>query len=201
MTAVTAKVRDAMRERHPPPEWLVAFEVQFPREEGGLRFADAVAFDTRKGAGMAVHGFEVKVSRADWLSEVRNPGKSDAGRRVCDYWWVVEGEAGLVAPEELPHGVGLLTLGSADPSLLLRVQAMNAATRNDHGPSGLARDLVAAFLRRLDPMEPRAYYEAKVRDAERRGFSKGRNEAGRVARKKERLGVAVADGPDARFCP
>lgn len=198
MTAITAKVRAALRDRHPPPEWHVAFEVQFPREEGGLRFADAVAFDTRHGAGMAVHGFEVKVSRADWLAEVRNPRKADPGRAACDYWWVVAGSHDIAKADELPPGVGLLWPDSG--GFQVRVQA--SRRQQAPGVSMLDRALVAAMLRRLDPMEPRAYYEAKVREAEQRGYSKGRNEAGRIARKQVRDGREhVAVGPNGRFCP
>ncbi|MCA1811428.1 MAG: hypothetical protein LC623_05395 [Halobacteriales archaeon] len=194
MTNVTAHVRAAIRERFPPPDWLVAFEVQFPRDEGGYRFADAVAFDTRKGAGMAVHGFEVKVSRADWLTEVRNPRKADPGRASCDYWWVVEGKPGIVKPEELPHGVGLYSLGGGGEALLLA--RIHASVRDPRpGERPLERSLVAAFLRRQDPLEPRAYFAAREREAEQRGFNRGRNEAGRLARKRDRLERAgISDG-------
>src|SRR5207244_2778690 len=108
---VTADLQAALRDRYPPPEWVMAFEVQAERDEGGLRFADAIAFDTRKGAGMAVHGFELKVSRSDWLAERAKPGKAVAARRLCDFWWLVLGGVDIAGDDEVPAGVGILQPG------------------------------------------------------------------------------------------
>lgn len=56
-----------------------------------------------------VHGFEVKVSRADWLTEHRTGGKkSEIWRRYCDYWWLVVPNPKIIKPGELPDGWGLL---------------------------------------------------------------------------------------------
>lgn len=56
-----------------------------------------------------VHGFEVKVSRADWLTEYRTDGKkSEPWRRYCDYWWLVVPGPKIIKLEELPDGWGLL---------------------------------------------------------------------------------------------
>lgn len=56
-----------------------------------------------------VHGFEVKVSRADWLTEHRTGGKkSEPWRRYCDYWWLVVPNPKIIKLEELPDGWGLL---------------------------------------------------------------------------------------------
>ena len=54
-----------------------------------------------------LHGFEVKVSRSDWLTELRDPSKAEAWKRYCDRWW-------LVAPRdivgaELPEDWGLIS--------------------------------------------------------------------------------------------
>lgn len=56
-----------------------------------------------------VHGFEVKVSRADWLTEHKTGGKkSEPWRRYCDYWWMVVPNQKVIKPGELPAGWGLL---------------------------------------------------------------------------------------------
>lgn len=56
-----------------------------------------------------VHGFEVKVSRADWLTEHRTGGKkSEPWRGRCHYWWLVVPNQNVIKPEELPSGWGLL---------------------------------------------------------------------------------------------
>lgn len=195
----TDRLRGFLRDRHPPPEWVMAFEVQAERDEGGLRFADAIAFDTRKGAGMAVHGFELKVSRSDWLNEVRDPGKSNAAKSLVDYWWVVAGAPGIVRDKELRPGDGLLAVVPSAGLTVLTHAARRVGGYVDQGR--VDRALVAAMLRRVDPMEPRAYWEGRERRAEEKGYAKGRNEAGRLARKRDRTGTIEAPNTAGTFCP
>lgn len=91
---------------HPSSEWALMFEVA-PRTGGGTRYADALAVNLWKSRGYAVHGFEIKVSRGDWQRELKSPQKSEEVLSYCDFWWVVAPE-GVVKPEELPMGWGLL---------------------------------------------------------------------------------------------
>ena len=53
-----------------------------------------------------LHGHEVKVSRSDWLAELRDPTKADAWRRYCDRWWLVAPRD--VVRDDLPEGWGHL---------------------------------------------------------------------------------------------
>lgn len=61
-----------------------------------------------RGSGPTLHGHEVKVSRADWLTELRDPEKAEAFRQFCDYWWLVVSDKAIVRPGELPKGWGLM---------------------------------------------------------------------------------------------
>ncbi len=197
-TTNTSILRTHLRDHLPPPEWAIAFEVQAEADDGGLRFADAIAIRTFKRS-VEVHGFELKVSRADWLQEARHPDKAMPGRYLCDYWWAVAGAPDIVKPTE-----GL----SIDGVMEVRDGALHVTRHATRWGSGdkvrqqfVDRALMGAFLRRLDPMEPRAYWEGRERQAERKGFAKGRNEAGRLARKRDRTGTVEALEPDGRFCP
>ena len=69
--------------------------------------ADYVVIDTY-GHG-AVIGHEVKVSRSDWLTELRNPAKSEVWRRYCHQWYLVCPDPSIVR-DDLPDGWGLMTL-------------------------------------------------------------------------------------------
>lgn len=179
MTQDTARLREILRDRYPPPDWCMAFEVQAPREDGGLRFADAIAFDTRKFAGMQVHGFELKVSRADWLNEHRQPEKAMAARNLCDYWWNVAGSPGIFQADEGFAVDGLLEV--RDGSLVILRHATRRSPEDFIRRDYLDRSLVAAVMRRLDPMEPRIYWERQVRAAQQKGYAKGQNAARRQA--------------------
>lgn len=77
------------------------------------RICDYMALDLWPGgygptSGPKLHGHEVKVSRSDWLTELRDPEKAEAFRRYCDYWWLVVSDADIVKPGELPPGWGLM---------------------------------------------------------------------------------------------
>jgi len=75
-----------------------------------LRTADFIAQDTWEAPGLLLHGHEVKVSRADWLRELAEPGKAEAIKRFCDRWWLVVPDARIVR-DDLPDGWGLLAFG------------------------------------------------------------------------------------------
>jgi hypothetical protein len=101
--------------------WVIADQVrngtgfygwseQLQRCAGTVRTADFVAVDGWESKRHAIHGHEVKVSRSDWLTELRDPEKSVQWRSWCNYWWLVVSDASIVHPHELPAGWGLLVL-------------------------------------------------------------------------------------------
>ncbi|UTT40233.1 hypothetical protein NMP99_02950 [Glutamicibacter mishrai] len=69
--------------------------------------ADFIAVD-KYASKQALIGHEVKVSRSDWLTELRDPTKSERIKRYCDYWYLVVSDASIVKPDELPEGWGLM---------------------------------------------------------------------------------------------
>lgn len=72
-----------------------------------VSIADFVAID-KYASSQAIHGHEVKVSRADWLTELRDLTKSERVKRYCNFWWLVVSDASIVKPGELPEGWGLM---------------------------------------------------------------------------------------------
>jgi len=114
-------------------KYVIAEKVpQRPWVQRGDRIADAIILDTGStpykeltskeyeekaytfyGEGtQSIHGFEVKVSRADWLSELRDPSKAEAWSRHCHYFWLVVSDKSIVQ-DDLPEGWGLLVRGKA----------------------------------------------------------------------------------------
>src|ERR1700723_1265707 len=53
-----------------------------------FRWADGVAMSVWPSRGYDIHGIEVKVSRYDWLNELKQPGKSAAVQQYCNRWWI-----------------------------------------------------------------------------------------------------------------
>lgn len=106
---VTKAIKDALRARFSGAEWALFFEVAQSTGVAAGRTADAVAMNMFPSRGLAIHGFEVKASRADWLRELKDPTKSEPVQRFCDHWWIAA-QSGIVNPEELPPTWGLLEL-------------------------------------------------------------------------------------------
>lgn len=74
------------------------------------RRLDFMAMDMWPSAGLDLHGFEVKCSRSDWLTELRDPSKADEFKQYMDRWWLVVSDRAFVKPGELPEDWGLIAL-------------------------------------------------------------------------------------------
>ncbi|MFF7293188.1 hypothetical protein ACFY9N_11720 [Microbacterium sp. NPDC008134] len=94
----------------------------------------------RNRTGPMLHGHEVKVSRSDWLTELREPEKAEAFRRYCDYWWLVVSDVSIVRVGELPDGWGLIAASGGSARIVAR------APRNE-AVEPMPRDLQATFAR------------------------------------------------------
>lgn len=105
----TEHARAMVRKRFDAPEWACMLEVA-PNTGGGTRYADAVAVNLWSSRGHAVIGMEIKVSRSDWLRELKKPEKAETSvYRFCDKWYLVAPK-GVVKDGELPQTWGLLEL-------------------------------------------------------------------------------------------
>lgn len=105
------------------------------------RIADFIAADCYGSTrGFALHGHEVKCSRADWLTELRDPDKAEAFRRYMDYWWLVAANTRVCRLEELPVGWGLMV--KSGDKLRAVVQASRFAR-----PEPMPRALLVSLLR------------------------------------------------------
>jgi hypothetical protein len=91
----------------PKPRYVKAEHV---RDRSGFdrRTADFVAVDTWASGRCAIHGAEVKVSRSDWLRELKDPAKSAPCMAWCRFWWLAVPDRQIVRDGELPPGWGLL---------------------------------------------------------------------------------------------
>lgn len=106
---------------------------------GPLRTADALVVDLWPSSGNLIHGFEVKVSRSDWLTELKDPDKAEAFRPYVDHWWLAVPDVAIVR-DDLPDGWGLLAVGK-DGKLRKRIDA----PRLDRQPMPFG--MTAALLR------------------------------------------------------
>ncbi|MFM2090729.1 MAG: Bordetella phage vB BbrM [Planctomycetota bacterium] len=99
-----ADIDRRLREKYPLADgWITMGEVTPP---GTSRRFDLIAIMGWNSRGHEALGFEVKVSRGDWLRELKDPAKAEPLVRLCSRWWIVA-PPGVVEVEELPPAWGL----------------------------------------------------------------------------------------------
>lgn len=108
------------------------------------RICDYMVMHLRPGmgrnSGPKLHGFELKASRSDWLTEMRAPEKAEAFARYCDFFWLVISDLSIVRDGELPEGWGLMVASGRG----LRI--VTGVTRREN-VEPMPRDLQATFAR------------------------------------------------------
>lgn len=100
----------------------------------GTRIVDYLVMDTY-GEGCII-GHEVKVSRSDWLAELRDPNKSETWRQYCNKWYLVVPDASIVK-DDLPEGWGLMVVGK-NGGLRVRKQSSHQENTKNFTTQGLS---------------------------------------------------------------
>lgn len=90
-----------------PPAYITLEEVRDATGFDGTRTADAMAISLYRSRGKSLWGFEFKVSRNDWLKELKQPEKSETILRYCHHWALVVPDKAIVKDGELPSSWGL----------------------------------------------------------------------------------------------
>lgn len=148
---VRAEARNlgALRRLYTAPEWALLTQV---RNDTGvcetLRIADAVAVRLWPG-DWRIHGFELKVSRRDWMHELKHPEKSGPLKMFCSAWYLVTPapwKRVLLSTRELPDRWGLIELGTGAPHIVVA-----APERQAEAPEpGFIRSLLRSADRDVD---------------------------------------------------
>lgn len=89
------------------PAYITLEEVRDATGFDGKRTADAIAISLYRSRGKCIWGFEFKVSRNDWLKELKQPEKAEQILRYCHHWALVVPDKDIVKPGELPSTWGL----------------------------------------------------------------------------------------------
>lgn len=159
-------------------QWV--FLTQVRSSTGGAgRIADAMAFNMYNSTGYEVIGFEIKVSRSDWLSELKDMSKSNEIMEYCDKWFLVVPDADMVKDGELPKGWGLLVL--KDEKLVMKVRPTLQATipMPDHFIASIFRRYSDEVERIKNKHIHRDSIEKELKAAEDRGYERGRGYNGK----------------------
>lgn len=165
------QVREALRMRYPSGDGNTLGVGSFALIEEvasstgfAKRYADAIGMELWKSNGYEWHGFEIKVSRTDWLGELKQPDKAEEFKQYMDRWWLVLGDASIIKPGELPAGWGLL---APQGGVLHAVTKAPKLT-----PQPMPRSFLAAIMRRV---VEQSVDMQRVVEAEQRGRVDGWN--------------------------
>lgn len=104
------------------------------------RRADCIAMGLWPSRGLHLSGIEIKVSRSDWLNELKRPAKAESIAKYCDFWWLAVAEETIVREGELPANWGLFVLASGRLKIVTHARKLE--------PEPLDRGFIAALLRR-----------------------------------------------------
>lgn len=122
------------------------------------RFADVVVMELFPSRGLSLSVVEIKVSRSDFLKEMRTPEKAESINAFCDYQWIAA-PAGVIHPEDLPPGWGLLE-ATATKATIKKKPVLNPHRREPD------RVFLASLLRALQKnVSPEAEIERRVQEA------------------------------------
>lgn len=132
------------------PRYVLAPEVRNQAGFGGytagmgfqytaLRTCDLMVMDTWESGPCRLIGHEIKVSRSDWLRELKDPEKANAFLPFVAEWWLVVGDRRIVRDGELPEGWGLLAPAGSKLRQVVR------APRKDQPP--VPTGMLAGLLR------------------------------------------------------
>lgn len=160
-------VIDLLRIKYPKEEGFVFLE-QVANSNGYVRrYADAIVMNVWRSRFQII-GIEVKVSRSDWLSELKKPEKADLIHQYCDLWYIATPE-GIIKPGELPAGWGHLECKD-------KVYCRADSARNQH--KVLDDYFVSCLIRRfLEQATPAADLAKQLSKARQEGFESGKESA------------------------
>lgn len=153
------KLRALLRRKYPADQYAMLYEVRDAAGFQANRAADVIVVGLWPSRGCLVEGMELKVSRSDWLRELKKPQKAEAFFAYCDRWWVIASSADIVREGELPPTWGLMVPRSSGMGVIKQAP--------DLKPEPVDRHLLAAMLKRAtdttaDSPEVRARIDVRV---------------------------------------
>lgn len=136
----TVQIMEALSVTHMDAEWVFYYELRTNSGAMGAgQWMDAYALSRYGGKNHRSIGYEIKVTRADFLSEMRKETKQDAARKLCTQFYYVVPSLSVCKPEEVPEWAGLLLWDGSlhsdnkDWSLYQRFQQLKVAPKLPRG--------------------------------------------------------------------
>lgn len=104
----TQELIERLAKHFPSPTYGFLTQVRSATGAINARTADALAMSLWPSRGLHMLGFEVKMSRSDWLNELKNPEKAEEIGKFCHEWYIVINNPEFIKEGELPPAWGLI---------------------------------------------------------------------------------------------
>jgi len=123
----TSQVVNALRKKYDDGAFSYAFLEQVANGTGlkANRHADAIAVQLWESRGLNITGFEIKVSRQDWIKEMKHPDKAEPIAQYCHYWYLVVGNEDILQLGELPDTWGLMVPHTKETLKIVKEAKLN----------------------------------------------------------------------------
>ena len=153
-------MRMLLRRKFPADQYAMLYGVRDAAGHQANRSADVIMVGLWPSRGCLIEGMELKISRGDWLRELKRPEKAEAFVPYCDRWWVIAADSDVVRTEELPKTWGLMVAGGRGLRVIEDAPRLKA--------KAVDRSLLAAMLKRAtdtaaDSPEVRARVDARLK--------------------------------------
>ncbi len=114
----SAEILAGLEHRHREPKWLTLREL--PNSTGGRfdRRVDLFAIAAWPSGGFETISYEVKISRSDFLRDIKQPMKQRRGRLYSSQFYFAT-PPGLIKPNEIPDWAGLIEINAPEPTPVL----------------------------------------------------------------------------------
>lgn len=172
------QVAELLRERYAKnsgngPDYVFMTQVRNAAGYDAKRTFDAVAVSCWPSRGLHIEVIEIKVSRSDWLAELKKPAKAEAAHEVADYFTVCA-PSGIVKKSELPDGWGLIEVLGDGEDKPYRLRQSFHPGRIERSSSDIARTFMIPLLKAA-AAPARADQNRIDQEAYRRGFDDGKD--------------------------
>lgn len=144
-TTETRKIIELLKYRHAGSEWATFVELNVGTGSHGGQRIDLYAFNMFPSKNYLRVAYEVKVSRADFARELEKPKKREFAEKVANECYFAM-PVGLVRPDEIPEGWGLIEAVKNGMRVKKRAQQRKVEDMPLH--------FVAAMARRSSDSDP-----------------------------------------------
>jgi hypothetical protein len=141
----TEELLNKLSKKYPSPQFAFLTQVRnqtgYSNGAGKVRTADAMALGLWKSRGYYLHGFELKISRSDWLHEFKDPSKAEAIAEYCDYFNLVIPTLDIIDVAEVPPTWGIMYVQNGSVKTYREAQKLKSES--------ISREFLCGFLRNV----------------------------------------------------